>query len=139
MTNFSIVALRIALIYLLIGVTLGTIGLIEKALGASFGYGEVVAIHRSFLLYGWTLHLIIGVAYWILPTFGARINVGREGFAKTSLVLLNIGVIATSLAVFAESAAVFDVIGYLFILLGGGSFALHAWPRIKEFGVKAKS
>lgn len=138
MNKFSFVGLRIALIYLLIGVTLGTIGLIEKALGVRYGFGEVVAIHRSLLLYGWTLHLIIGVAYWILPTFGARVNVGREGFARASLVLLNIGVIVTSLAVFVKSAAILELVGYIFILLGSGSFALHAWPRIKEFGAKAK-
>ncbi len=136
MTKFSVIALRIALFYLVVGVTLGTIVLIEKALGVRFWFGEIVAIHRSLLLYGWTLHLIIGVAYWILPTFGARINVGREGFARASLVLLNIGVIGTSLAVFLEPSAAFDIIGYIFILMGSGSFALHAWPRVKEFGVK---
>lgn len=134
MRRFSIITLRIALVYLLAGATLGTIGLIEKATGVWSYFGPAIALHRSMLLYGWTLHLIIGVAYWILPTFGARVNVGREGFARASVILLNAGIVGMCVAVFAKTPGVFDLVGHGLIVAGAAAFAIHAWPRIKPFG-----
>ena len=45
----------------------------------------------EFLLFGWTLQLIMGTAFWILPRFAQEPKRGNETFVGVAFGLLNVG------------------------------------------------
>src|SRR5690348_14632645 len=56
---------RAALVYLLLGFTLGAVMLAGKALGHSAWIAGWIPIHVELVLVGWMLQLAMGVALWI--------------------------------------------------------------------------
>ncbi len=132
MPKLSTWGIRLSLIYLVTGFALGALLMINKAWPFSTGLWTLVPIHGALLLFGWTLQLVIAVAYWILPTFGSRDNRGREWAAWTSVVALNLGVLWSLLWLFWPGFGV--VVPAISWLVATISFAWHIWPRIKGFG-----
>lgn len=130
MPRLSALAIRAALLYLLIGFTLGALLLANK--GVPFGgwVWDLLPAHIEFLLFGWTAQLILGMAYWILPRFsgGSR---GNTRLASAALIALNAGVL---LVAFQLAWSGLLVIGRGLEVMAGLLFALHAWSRIRPTG-----
>ena len=124
--------LRAALIYLLLGFTLGALLLWNKGLPISSQLWRLLPAHIEFLLVGWTLLLVQGVAFWIAPRFhGTR---PRVGLVWTALILVNLGVWIVAVAPFLPSVSGLTLGGRLAEVLAVVAFALHLWPRIKPAG-----
>jgi hypothetical protein len=100
--------------------------------------------HIEFLLFGWTVQLILGVGFWILPRFspgeGRKPRRGREGLAWLAFFLLNLGALLAGLG---PLAGVLGGAGFSSTLSIAGraaeagaalAFAVHAWPRVKAAG-----
>ncbi|MFU8806422.1 MAG: hypothetical protein ACNA8W_21600 [Bradymonadaceae bacterium] len=134
MPPLSIWTLRLALVYLGLGFTAGALALINKGIVLSPWIFHAMPLHRDLMIYGWTLHLIVGVAYWILPTFGSRKNRGREGFALASVIQLSAATIIGSFAALPATPPVFATVAAVLAATGVLSFAVHLWPRVKAFG-----
>ncbi len=131
MPRLSVWFIRLSLLYLFLGFTLGGLMLFNKGVPLHPLVWRLLPSHIEFVLFGWTVLLVMGMAFWILPRFTKQPVRGNETLAWAALVLTNAGIWLVSLASFyplygwlsfmgrsAEAGAVF-------------LFVLHAWPRIK--------
>ncbi|MBA2660708.1 MAG: hypothetical protein H0U74_00310 [Bradymonadaceae bacterium] len=134
MPPLTLWTLRLSLVYLALGFSAGALMLINKALMLSPWLFYATAMHRHLLIYGWTLHVIVGVAHWILPTFGDRTNHGREVFAIASIVQLSAATLAGCLSAWPAAWPWLDTLAAALAASGVMCFAIHLWPRIKSFG-----
>ncbi|RAL24764.1 hypothetical protein DL240_00710 [Lujinxingia litoralis] len=130
MPGLTRVALRLACVHLVVGVSAGALLLAHKGVPflpvAGMGMVELLRVHHHALLYGWTVQLVMGVAYWVLPTFGARHERGSTWPMVVALGALNPGVILGTMGQ-AASAWMLQVAAAL-------CFGVIAWPRVKAFG-----
>lgn len=133
MPRLSVWAIRAALLYLVLGFTIGALMLWNKGAPLHPMLWRLLPAHIEFLLFGWTVQLALGVAYWILPRFQAAR--GNPRLAWLALSLLNLGVLVISAAPFVAAPGITSLFGRMAEIAAGVAFALHAWPRIKPAGV----
>jgi heme/copper-type cytochrome/quinol oxidase subunit 1 len=124
--------IRSALVYLALGFTLGALMLSNKGAPLSPLLWQLLPAHIECLVVGWTVQLMMGVAFWILPRFqGQR---GNETPAWVAFCLLNLGAL---LAGFGPTLALSGWVmtaGRAAEAAAVAAFAVHAWPRIKPAG-----
>lgn len=133
MPRLSCWFIRAALIYLAVGFTFGALLLFNKGVPLAPILWRLLPAHIEFLLLGWTGQLAIGVAFWILPRFGAER--GRPGAAYLAFFLLNIGVLLASIGPLLAVTPLLLALGRLAEVGSAVALAVHAWPRIKPPGV----
>ncbi|MCS6843165.1 MAG: hypothetical protein NZ528_02405 [Caldilineales bacterium] len=129
MPRLSVWFVRMALLYLLAGFTVGALLLAHKGVPYAPWLWRWRQAHIELLLVGWIVQLAMGVAFWILPRFQqARGNVRA---AWTAFLLLNSGVLVATLT--APLAAPTWTLSVARLLEAGAAvaFAVHAWPRVK--------
>jgi hypothetical protein len=134
MPRLSVWTLRLALVYLLAGFTLGALLLANKGIGFDAALWSLLPAHIDFLLLGWTLQLVIGVAFWILPRFSKPPRRGNQKLAWAAIILLNAGIWIDSVGPLFLPPSYLNFIGRGLVLLAAIAFALHAWPRVKPSG-----
>lgn len=120
---------RAALIYLVIGFTLGGLLLWNKGIPFYPQIWRYLPIHIEFQLFGWMIQLIMGVAYWILPRFQTQRR--REQWAWLAFFLLNGGCWLVVFASWNATQPLLIFIGRLAEIGAVAAFVIHAWPRIK--------
>jgi heme/copper-type cytochrome/quinol oxidase subunit 1 len=125
--------IRAALAYLALGFTFGGLMLFQKGVPVSAELWRLLPAHIEFLLVGWTVQLVMGMAFWILPRFSKAPRRGNVPLAWTAFGLLNLGVWLAGVgpALFASASLV--VAGRAAELLSALAFVAHSWPRIKGF------
>ncbi len=134
MPRLSVLFIRTGLVYLAIGFTFGGILLFNKGIPIFPASWALLPAHIELLLIGWTLQLIMGVAFWILPRFSRPPARGKEFLAWLSYYLLNLGVwLVISSSLFPQWNGM-TTLGRLAETVAAAAFALHAWPRIKPLG-----
>ncbi|HET7790581.1 MAG TPA: hypothetical protein VFK78_07260 [Gemmatimonadales bacterium] len=139
MPRASVWLIRLALLHLLAGFTLGALLLVAKGTGVPAGAMALLPVHIEFLLIGWMAQLAIGVAHWIFPRFGAGGTFRgprREGAAWIALVALNLGVWAAA-AGGLERTPWLLVAGRAAEVAAAASFALGTWARARASGLSA--
>ena len=67
MPRLSVWAVRLSLLYLLFGFTLGALILANKGVPFTPWVWNFLPTHIDVLLFGFVIQLAIGMAYWILP------------------------------------------------------------------------
>ena len=87
--------------------------------------------HIEFVLFGWMVQLVMGMAFWILPRFATPPVRGNEKPAWAALVLVNTGIWLIALSVSVVADPWLTLVGRLAEAVGVMAFAVHAWPRIK--------
>ena len=134
MPRLSVWMIRTALVYLVVGFGLGAVLLAFKV--TPFTPGPIAwlrPLHVELLTLGWTMNLALGVAYWILPRRASDGERGGETAVALASALLNAGVLSVGLGQ-GSGAPVVPLIGRLAEAAAAGTFALHAWSRVKPFG-----
>lgn len=134
MPRLSRWSIHAALLYLAAGFTLGGWMLTAKGFPDLAPAWRWLTAHMEFLLFGWTVQLILGVAYWILPRFARGSARGFEPLAWTAIVLLNLGiwlVVVRSLGGWPEGWA---FVGRGLEAVAGIAFVAYAWRRVKPSG-----
>jgi hypothetical protein len=121
---------RAALIYLLLGLTIGALMLANKGVPLHPALWQWLPVHIEFLLFGWTFQLALGVAFWILPRFWQPPVRGNEWGARMAFVLLNLGIWAITLGRMFAAPPGIILLGRLLEMGAAVSFAIHLWPRI---------
>ena len=134
MPKLSIWMIRAALIYLLTGFTFGGLLLFHKGIPISSMLWSLLPAHIEFLLLGWTVQLVMGMAFWILPRFRRPPRRGNRAFAWLAFGLLNLGVLTVGLGPLVTSSPLPTLAGRLAELIAALAFAAHAWPRVKPAG-----
>lgn len=132
MPRLSVWAVRTALIYLVVGSTVGALMLGAKAGILSITLLRLIPSHQELLLLGWLLQLAFGVGYWILPRVeGTR---PRPALAVAGLACLNVGVLAAAIGWIVDRNQVV-VLGRLLELTAAVTFLGHLWLRIRLGGL----
>jgi hypothetical protein len=134
MPRLSVWTLRMALMYLLAGFTLGALMLANKGLTFNAALWNLLPAHIDFLLFGWTVQLAIGVAFWILPRFRIAPRRGNENLAWTAIILLNSAIWIDGVGPILLHFSYLNLLGRGLLILAAIVFAIHAWPRLKPSG-----
>jgi cbb3-type cytochrome oxidase subunit 1 len=134
--KLSVWLVRASLVYFGIGITLGAVLLAGRGLADGPWIAGLRPLHAELLLYGWTLQLIMGVAYWILPRFRTGPERGHPTLPWAAFGLLNLGVLLAALGTAPGSGPAEMLLGRGLETLGALAFVAHALPRIKAFGTR---
>lgn len=121
--------IRIALIYLLIGFTLGALLLSHKGVFIDAWLWRLRLAHIELLLVGWTLQLIMGVAFWILPRWWQPPIRGNVLGAWLAFFLINLGVWLVIVGGWMFSEPLI-LTGRVLETTAVITFAHHAWQRV---------
>ena len=126
--------IRAALLHMGIGFTFGALILWHKGLdGLSWAWG-LLAPHVTLVVFGWTMQLVMGIAFWILPRHSQEPRYGAQVLGWWSWGFLNVGVVLFCVAILARHTEL-AVLGYLGVMLALGLFVRLVWSRVKPFGV----
>src|SRR5690554_2303289 len=134
MPALTIWSVRFAMVYLGLGCTFGALMLWNKGLTMSSALWSLLPAHIDFLLFGWTVQLILGVSFWILPRFKHPPKRGNEKLAWGAVILLNAGVLLVAISPFLAQLPWILTAGRAAQLISALLYMLHAWPRIKPTG-----
>jgi heme/copper-type cytochrome/quinol oxidase subunit 1 len=127
MPRLTAIITRSALLYLGAGFTLGALLLANKGLALGEWVWRLLPAHAEFLLIGWTVQFVLGVAFWILPRLGGGSR-GREGLAVAAFGLLNLGVWLVALSGWLPG---FELAGRAAEAGAVGVYLAYAWKRIR--------
>jgi hypothetical protein len=131
MPRLSVWYIRCALVYLFLGFTFGALILFNKGIPLQPLVWRLLPSHIEFVLFGWTVQLVIGMAFWILPRFGNPPVRGNERLAWIALLLINVGILLLVIASFYPAYGWLNLAGRAVEAAGVLFFAVHAWPRVK--------
>jgi cbb3-type cytochrome oxidase subunit 1 len=131
--TLSVWCVRMALLYLGLGFTLGAIMLSSPAIGFAPAILRLRPLHAEIMLLGWMAQLAFGVAYWILPRLHGSRPRGSEPLAWLSLALLNVGVLTAGLGQTLNAPTSISVLGRVAEALAVCAFAIQAWPRARAY------
>lgn len=131
MPRLSVWLVRTALAFFAAGVTLGAAALAGKGFAAGPWVSRLVPIHAEFLLVGWTVQLVLGVAYWILPRLRTGAERGSPTPAWVAYGTLNAGILMTAFGGAFGAGTSWAATGRGLEVLAAATFVLQAWPRIR--------
>ncbi len=135
MTRLSVWTVRTALLYLGAGFLLGALMLTQKGLPFDPAMLRLLPLHVEFVLFGWTLQLAMGIAFWILPRFSREPRYGNQTLGWLAFVLLNVGVLCAGLGQWLGASPFVAFLGRLAEAGAVISFVGHAWPRVRPIGL----
>jgi len=130
MPRLSIWAVRLSLLYLLFGFTLGALMLANKGVPFAPWVWSLLPAHIDILLFGFVIQLAIGMAYWILPRYrgGSR---GNETVLWITVGLLNLGIWTVTFIGLLNLPGQWLAIGRLLEGIAAALFAFQVWKRIR--------
>ncbi len=135
MTRLSVWTVRTALLYRSAGLLLGALMLTQKGLPFDPAMLRLLPLHVEFVLFGWTLQLAMGIAFWILPRFSREPRYGNQTFGWLAFVLLNAGVLCAGLGQWLGADPLVALVGRLAEVGAVIFFMGHAWPRVRPIGL----
>lgn len=130
MPRLTRVSLRLALVYLALGFTLGALMLANEGLGFWPWLWNLLPVHIAVLVFGWMVQLALGVAYWILPRRRGRR--GSPALAWGSVGLLNLGLLLACAEPLVSKAFPLPFVVASAFSASAVAFALHALPRLSQ-------
>lgn len=135
MPTLSVWFVRLALVYLGIGFTLGAGLLLTKVLLLPATLLRFRHVHIELLLIGWMAQLAIGVSYWILPRLSEANGRGSEIPVRFALLALNAGVLMASTGFLIEAEQLVWI-GRILEAAAIMSYALHLRPRLMRHALR---
>jgi heme/copper-type cytochrome/quinol oxidase subunit 1 len=135
--RLSVWLIRTALGFLAIGMSVGAVVLAGTGLGHATWRAALVPVHAEFLLVGWTVQLVMGVAYWILPRNVVGAERGSPSLGWAGYLALNAGVMLAALGGALGSSGSWAAAGRALEALAAAVFIAQAWPRIRRSRVQA--
>ena len=137
MPRLSVWLIRVSLLALLLGATIGAWRL---ALGgpADITRPHLGALHRLLLLDGWLIPFVIGTAHWILPKHAGEHPRGDERVGVAGLILFLAGLLG-GVMIMNPTTPWASVLATGIRLLGCGCWLTMLWPRVNPFGFGRKT
>lgn len=123
MPRLSRYFLRLSLVYMLLGFTLGAMLLAQKGVSFAPWLWALLPYHVDFLLVGWMSQFALGVAFWILPRLGGEHPRGREGFSWAAFFLVNAGLWISLFFPLRWLGRLLSALGVVLFISGN-------WPRL---------
>lgn len=138
MDRLSIVMVRCSLMWLLAGIAIGSLMLVDRGIPGDWRLWMSPS-HAHMLFVGWLVQLALGVAYWLMPRKRTpeRPLGYHEGLAISGSVALNVGLALRVIAAPVERTGRGDPVT-LVLLTGSAAlqtlaivlFVSQLWPRI---------
>lgn len=138
------IALRAALIYLVVGAAAGALHWIDYAWRP---WPEAAGVFSAFsptyvhlIVVGWLTQFIMGVMHWMFPIVSRVRPRGDERIVAAAFVLLNGGLVFRTVSEPWNALAPSDVMRVVLVAsavlqaCGAALFAGTAWPRVRERG-----
>lgn len=133
MPRLSVWMIRASLIHMGIGFFFGAMILHHKGIPIYGWTWKLLDPHVELMVFGWTMQLVMGVAFFALPRFRDKGNrYGAVYLGWWSFYLLNGGVLLTAVAQWFNVES-FTLSGRLLILVAVVTYVLMIWPRVKPF------
>lgn len=132
MPELSVKVIRLSLIYLVLGFTLGALLLVNKATNIDPQIWRLLPVHIEIIVFGWVMHLVMGVAYWSFPRFFEMPKRGNALFNWSMIILLNIGIWMTIFGDLAFSSNMLPFIGRILEAIGFVGFFVLIWQRTRS-------
>lgn len=135
MPKLSVWMVRASLLHMGAGFLFGALLLSHKGVPLFTWTWKLLPPHIELMIFGWTMQLVMGVAFFALPRFSQRESrYGAVYLGWWSFFLLNAGVIITvMLQWFGMSSHA--LAGRLFVMLGVLAYVMMIWPRVKPYAV----
>ncbi len=121
---------RVALLYLLLGFTVGALLLTHKGIFLHPLMWSWLPAHIEFLLMGWIVQLAMGVAIWIFPRYWQKPTRPKEDLALAAFLALNLGIWLVVAGSTLRAGRWALVSGRFLEITAMVLFAVHAWHRI---------
>ncbi|TGL86245.1 hypothetical protein EHQ68_13005 [Leptospira congkakensis] len=125
----SVWLIRISLIYLLLGTSLGTLLMLNKIFVLSPEIWKFLPLHYSIVIWGFLIQFIMGNAYWMFPK---HMSERPRGSVKESWFLFysyNLGLLLLIISKFILTIPYLTMLGKLFIFFGLVTFIKLIWVR----------
>ena len=132
--------IKTGIVFLLIGLVLGTYMLVRRELTGSWPHPYLVSAHAHAVFVGFVMFMILGVALWLFPRPHRDDVRYRPAFIEASYWLLLLG---TSTRLGAEMARAWVDASFLrwLVIVGGlsqaaalGVYVWTMWSRIRPVG-----
>ena len=131
MPKLSVWMIRASMIHMGVGFLFGAVILWQKGLPFAGWVWRLLNPHIELMVAGWTLQLVMGVAFFILPRFANRNNrYGAEYLGWWSFFLLNSGLCLTVLGYWFFLPTV-ALAGRLLEMVAVMNYVVMIFPRIK--------
>lgn len=134
MPRLSVFILRTALLHLGVGFTFGALLLSNKGIPYAPMLWRLLFPHIELVLIGWTMQVVMGVAFWILPRHHSTQKYGKEWLVWVAYISVNTGVIVSAIGLWAGIDGV-TFIGRILELWAAVLFGISIFPRVKAFAV----
>lgn len=121
---------RAALIYLLLGFTIGALLLAHKGISLHPALWRWLPTHIECLLMGWIVQLAMGIAFWILPRYWQPPRRPKGPYAYAAFILLNLGIWCVIAGTTFQAGSWVVLVGRILEMGAVIAFARHAWTRI---------
>ncbi len=134
MPFLSLLTLRMAVLFMVGGATLGALALIDKASLSQGLWIQLFPLHIVWMVIGGFVQFTLGTAFWILPKFATGPSFyGKVKAFQLSIMMLNGGTILYTInfTLFHSSLLNFGI--RLLWLVAAIAAALHFFPRVKPF------
>ncbi len=130
MPRLSFWSVRLSVVYLQVGFTLGALMLANKGLPLAPWIWRLLPIHITFLVFGFIAQLVMGVEFWILPRFagGSR---GSVTVGWLAILCLNLGIWMAALQAWFGLAREVLLAGRVLLGVAGVLFVANIWKRVK--------
>jgi cbb3-type cytochrome oxidase subunit 1 len=132
----SVWLIRVALLHLLSGAYLGAAYLTFKGTGWPAWAASHRPVHVEQMLMGWMVQLVIGVAFWILPSRTKAPPASPARLMWLVFVLLNGGVVLASFS--DPSRPAVELLGRCAETGAVALFAVLAWNRQRPYTPAAR-
>lgn len=138
MPKLSVWLVRAALIHMGIGFLFGALLLYNKGIPIYDWMWKLLNPHIEFMIFGWTMQFVMGIAFWILPRFSREPRYGKAVWGWWSFGLLNGGILMTAAGAWFTHDLI-SLAGRLGILTAVVLFVRLIYPRVKPLGGYAAS
>lgn len=133
MPKLSAWLVRASLLHMGAGFLFGAMVLHHKGIPIYDWTWKLLNPHIELMVFGWTMQLVMGVAFFALPRFSRRESrYGAVYLGWWSFFLLNTGVIVTAVAQWFSISS-YALSGRLLVMVAVLAYVTMIWPRVKPF------
>lgn len=129
----SVWLIRISLIYLLTGSSLGALLMLNKAYVLSPEIWKFLPLHFTILIWGFFIPLIMGTAYWMFPKYLSIHPRGSIWQAWWMVYSYNLGLVLYMITKFLVPIESLALMGKFLMFLGLVTFMKLAWARVISY------
>lgn len=125
--------IRLSLLYLLAGMVMGALLLLQKAWQLHPAVWMLLPLHIEVTITGWIIQLTMGTAYWMLPRYLEGPPRAAPGWSALMVVFLNAGIICILADALWQPALPLRAAGRALQVISVGMFVLLHWGRAVSY------